>query len=95
VLFDPGVELRGDVAGPLLGALADPGVAVAGAFGVRAVGRIGHFHPEPGADVDALEGYVLAFRRQDAKIGIRHRRVCAVASPGVCRRPRLAGSPER
>jgi GT2 family glycosyltransferase len=66
VLFDPGVELRGDVAGPLLGALADPGVAVAGAFGVRAVGRIGHFHPEPGADVDALEGYVLAFRRQDA-----------------------------
>ncbi|PZR93866.1 MAG: hypothetical protein DLM67_13255 [Candidatus Nephthysia bennettiae] len=66
VLFDPGVELKGDVAGPLLDALADPEVAVAGAFGVRAVGRIGHFHAEPGPDVDAVEGYVLAFRRQDA-----------------------------
>jgi GT2 family glycosyltransferase len=66
ILFDPGVELTGDVAGPLLGTLADPGVAVAGAFGVRAVGKIGHFHSDPGPEVDALEGYVLAFRRQDA-----------------------------
>jgi GT2 family glycosyltransferase len=66
VLFDPGVELLGDVAGPLLAALADPAVAVTGAFGVRAVGRIGHFHSEPGPEVDAVEGYVLAFRRQDA-----------------------------
>jgi cysteinyl-tRNA synthetase len=66
VLFDPGVELTGDVVGPLLGALADPGVSVAGAFGVRAVGRIGHFHEDPGPEVDALEGYVMAFRRQDA-----------------------------
>jgi GT2 family glycosyltransferase len=66
VLFDPGVELTGDVVGPLLGALGDPGVVVAGAFGVRAVGRIGDFQSDPGPEVDALEGYVLAFRRQDA-----------------------------
>ena len=66
VLFDPGVELTGDLAGPLLAALSDPGVAVAGAFGVRAVGRIGHFHSHVGPEVDALEGYVLAFRRQQA-----------------------------
>lgn len=66
VLFDPGVELTGDAAGPLIDALADPAVAVAGAFGVRAVGRIGHFHDDPGPEVDALEGYVLAFRRQEA-----------------------------
>ena len=39
---------------------------MAGAFGVRAVGRIGHFHEDPGPEVDALEGYVLAFRRQEA-----------------------------
>lgn len=66
VLFDPGVELTGDAAGPLLEALSDPGVAVAGASGVRAQGRVGHFHPDPGPEVDAIEGYVLAFRRQDA-----------------------------
>jgi GT2 family glycosyltransferase len=66
VLFDPGVELRGDAAGPLMAALLDTGVAVAGAFGVRGEGRIGHFHDNPGPDVHALEGYVMAFRRRDA-----------------------------
>ncbi len=66
VLFDPGVTLHGDVAGPLVDALDDPGVAAAGAFGVRCEDRIGHFHPHDGPEVDALEGYVLAFRRQQA-----------------------------
>ena len=66
VLFDPGVELRGDVAGPLLRALERPDVVIAGAFGVRAHGHIGHFHSHEGPEVDALEGYVLAFRRQQA-----------------------------
>jgi cellulose synthase/poly-beta-1,6-N-acetylglucosamine synthase-like glycosyltransferase len=66
VLFDPGVELRGDAAGPLLAALDRPGVAVAGAFGVRAEGRIGHFHASEGPVVDAVEGYVLAFGRRAA-----------------------------
>ncbi|MDQ6774223.1 MAG: glycosyltransferase [Candidatus Dormibacteraeota bacterium] len=66
VLFDPGVEVTGDVAGPLLAALADPEVVVAGAFGVRAAGSVGHFHTHPGPDVDALEGYVLAVRTAEA-----------------------------
>jgi GT2 family glycosyltransferase len=66
VLFDPGVELRGDVAGPLLEALDQPGVVVAGAFGVRCEDRVGHFHANEGPVVDAVEGYVLAFRRQQA-----------------------------
>lgn len=66
VLFDPGVELRGDVAGPLLAALADPAVVAAGAFGVRCEERIGHFHESAGPEVDALEGYVLAVRRRQA-----------------------------
>ncbi len=66
VLFDPGVELRGDAASPLLAALADPQVVAAGASGVRAEGRVGHFHASAGPVVDALEGYVLAFRRQQA-----------------------------
>ena len=66
VLFDPGVELLGDVAAPLLTALAEPGVVVTGAFGVRSEGRVGHFHSSDGPEVDALEGYVLAFRRPQA-----------------------------
>jgi GT2 family glycosyltransferase len=66
VLFDPGVELHGDATGPLLGALAAPGVVAAGAFGVRCEGRVGHFHSSAGPEVDALEGYVLAFRRHAA-----------------------------
>lgn len=66
VLFDPGVELRGDAAGPLLKALDDEGVVAAGAFGVRCEGRIGHFHASAGPEVDALEGYVLAVRRRQA-----------------------------
>jgi GT2 family glycosyltransferase len=66
LLFDPGVELRGDVAGPLLRALDAPEVAVAGAFGVSCEDRVGHFHSNGGPVVDALEGYVLAFRRRQA-----------------------------
>jgi len=66
VLFDPGVELHGDAAGPLLAALSDTGVVAAGAFGVRCEGRVGHFHSHEGPVVDALEGYVLAFRRRQA-----------------------------
>ena len=66
VLFDPGVELSGDAASPLIAALDEPGVAAAGAFGVRCEERIGHFHSHPGPEVDALEGYVLAFRRLQA-----------------------------
>ena len=66
VLFDPGVEVLGDVAGPLVEALDRPGVVATGAFGVRSEGRIGHFHANDGPVVDAIEGYVLAFRRRQA-----------------------------
>jgi GT2 family glycosyltransferase len=70
VLFDPGIELIGDVATPLLTALAEPGVVAAGGFGVRTGEHAGHFHSDPGPDVDALEGYVLAFwRRQALEVG--------------------------
>jgi GT2 family glycosyltransferase len=65
-LFDPGIELTGDVAGPLLAALGDPGVVAAGAFGVRSEGSVGHFHSHLGPEVDAVEGYVLAVRRAQA-----------------------------
>jgi len=65
ILFDPGVELNGDAVAPLLDALADPTVAVAGPFGLRGQGTLKEFDSSPGPDVDAIESYCLAFRRAD------------------------------
>ena len=66
VLFDPGVQLTGDAVSPLLVALEDPNVVAAGPFGLRSVGTMKEFHQSTGPDVEAIEGYCLAFRRADA-----------------------------
>jgi cysteinyl-tRNA synthetase len=66
VLFDPGVELTGDAVTPLLEVLADPTVVVAGPFGLRGRGTLKEFDESAGPDVDAIEGYCMAFRRGDA-----------------------------
>lgn len=66
VLFDPGVELKGDAITPLLDALADPSVVVAGPFGLRGQGTLKEFRESAGPEVDAVEGYCMAFRRADA-----------------------------
>ncbi len=67
VLFDQSVELKGDAITPLLTALDDPSVVVAGPFGVRAKGTtLKEFEEGAGPDVDAIEGYCMAFRRADA-----------------------------
>lgn len=66
VLFDPGVELKGDAISPLLGVLADPTVVVAGPFGLRGEGTLKEFDESDGPEVDAIEGYCMAFRRADA-----------------------------
>lgn len=66
VLFDPGVELTGDAVTGLLGALDDPGVVVAGAFGLRGLGSAKEFAESAGPEVDAIEGYCMAFRRANA-----------------------------
>jgi GT2 family glycosyltransferase len=66
VLFDPGVELTGDAITPLVEALADPSVVVAGPFGLRAKGTPKEFESSTGPEVDAIEGYCMAFRRADA-----------------------------
>lgn len=67
ILFDPGIELTGDAISPLLAALADPTVVVAGPFGLRAKGTLKEFEEAPGPEVDAIEGYCMAFRRSDAE----------------------------
>src|SRR5258708_14211951 len=56
VLFDPGVELTGDAISPLLEALADPTLVIAGPFGLMGKGTLKEFEDDPGPDVDAIEG---------------------------------------
>ena len=65
VLLDPGVELVGDAAAALVEALADPTVVVAGPFGLRGKGTMKEFEESAGPNVDAVEGYCMAFRRAD------------------------------
>ncbi len=64
IVLDSSAEPTSDVVTPLAAALADPSVAVVGAFGVRS-GDLRHFESAPAGDVDAIEGYCLAFRRAD------------------------------
>jgi GT2 family glycosyltransferase len=66
VLFDPGLALDGDAVTPLLAALEDPSVALAGPFGLRGRGTLKEFDESEGPEVDAIEGYCMAFRRADA-----------------------------
>ena len=66
VLFDTSVELTGDAVTPLLDALGDATVAVAGPFGLRAKAAMKEFGESEGPTVDAIEGYCIAFRRADA-----------------------------
>ncbi len=67
VLFDPSIELTGDAVTPLIEALTDPAVAVAGPYGLRGQGTLKEFERSAGPEVDAIEGYCMAFRRADAE----------------------------
>jgi GT2 family glycosyltransferase len=67
VLFDPGIELTGDAVSPLIAALSDPSIVLAGPFGIRGKGTLKEFEEDPGPDVDAIEAYCMAFRRSDAQ----------------------------
>lgn len=59
---DGSVEPTGDVFGPLEAALEDPTVGVCGPFGIS-TGDLRQFHDSGGPEVDAIEGYLMAFRR--------------------------------
>jgi cysteinyl-tRNA synthetase len=66
VVLDTSIEVRGDLVSALVSALADPTVAVAGPFGLVSPDlRRFEEPPEGTVDVDAIEGYALAFRRAD------------------------------
>jgi hypothetical protein len=64
ILAGPAVELTGDAVSPLIGALADPGVAVAGAFGSIAT-ELPHLAESASSEPDTIGGAWLAFRRAD------------------------------
>ena len=63
VLLDASVEPTGDFLAPLLAAFEDPTVGLAGGWGVTSAdGR--QFHEAPPGEVDAVEGYCMAVRRE-------------------------------
>src|SRR5260370_11483838 len=66
ILFDSGVDLTGDAVSPLIDALADPSVVLAGPYGLRGQGTPKEFAAGTGPEVDAIVGYCMAFRRADA-----------------------------
>lgn len=63
VVVDGSVEATGDIFGPLEAALADPAVGIAGPFGI-VTKDLHEFHESEGPLVDAIEAYLMAFRRE-------------------------------
>lgn len=64
ILLDTSVAPTGDFVTPLVRALDDPAVAVTGGWGIVSK-DLRRFEDTPAGDVDAIEGYCLAFRRTD------------------------------
>ena len=65
ILLDTSLEPTGDFVTPLVRALDDEQVAVVGGWGITST-DLRTFDDAPAGEVDAIEGYVQAFRRADA-----------------------------
>jgi len=66
ILLDTSVEPEGDLVLPLVRALDDPTVAVGGPYGIVSDDLRRFRDADDGViDVDAIEGYAMAFRRAD------------------------------
>jgi hypothetical protein len=63
LVMDGSVEPTGDVFGPLESALSDAGVGVCGPFGI-VTHDLRQFDEARAGDVDAIEGYLMALRRE-------------------------------
>lgn len=74
VLLDPSVEPTGDAISPLAAAFEDVSVGLAGGFGLRS-SDMRQFHDAPPGEVDAVQGYFLAVRREALRAvgGFDHR----------------------
>jgi GT2 family glycosyltransferase len=63
IMLDTSLEPTGDFVTPLLTAFDDPAVGIAGPWGVTSPDAR-HFSEAPPGDVDAIEAYCLAVRRE-------------------------------
>ena len=63
IVMDGSLEPTGDILGPLTSALDDQRVGLCGPFGL-VTSDLRDFHSSPGPAVDAVEGYLMAFRRE-------------------------------
>jgi GT2 family glycosyltransferase len=64
VVLDPSLVPTGDVVTPLAAALDDPGVAIAGPYGLASA-NLRQFEEVIDGDAVAIQGYLQAFRRSD------------------------------
>ncbi|MFN8623281.1 MAG: hypothetical protein U0869_21300 [Chloroflexota bacterium] len=64
--LQPGAEVTGDIVTPVVAALADPTVGVAGAIGLHGT-DIRHLDAGPAGDAVAIDRTLLAFRRDDLR----------------------------
>jgi cysteinyl-tRNA synthetase len=62
VLLDTSIELQGDIWAPLEDALSDEQIGLVGPYGL-VTDDLKEFRESDGPDVDAVEGYLMAFRR--------------------------------
>jgi glycosyltransferase involved in cell wall biosynthesis len=62
LVVDGSVEVTGDVLGPILSALDDPAAGIVGPFGI-VTDDLRTFREAPGPQVDAIEAYLMALRR--------------------------------
>ena len=69
-MVDGSAEIRGDVVSRLATALADATIGITGPFGI-VTEDMHEFRESPGPEVDAIEGYLLAVRREQVVAGLR------------------------
>ncbi|MGH2555176.1 MAG: glycosyltransferase family 2 protein [Actinomycetota bacterium] len=70
VLVDGSVEAEAATLDPLVGALDDATVGITGPFGI-VTDDLREFRESKGPEVDAVEGYLMAFRRELVEGGLR------------------------
>ena len=63
LLLDTSIELQGDIFSPIAAALADPTIGLVGPYGLETT-DLQEFYDSSGPEVDAIEGYLMAFRRE-------------------------------
>ncbi len=63
VLMDTSIEVTGDIWTPIAQTLSDESIGVVGPFGIVTT-DLREFQEATGMDADAIEGYLMAFRRE-------------------------------